>query len=38
MLDSVLTKDHERIDAYLNDFLLSLSSKPDLDKLALIVS
>lgn len=38
MLDSVLTKDHERIDLYLNDFLLSLSSKPDLDKFALIVS
>ncbi|MCL4398594.1 MAG: hemerythrin domain-containing protein [Candidatus Parvarchaeota archaeon] len=38
MLDSVLTKDHERIDAYFNDFLLSLSSKPDVDKLDLIVS
>ena len=38
MLDSVLTKDHERIDVYLNDFLLSLSSKPDLDKLDTIVS
>ncbi|MCL5976237.1 MAG: hemerythrin domain-containing protein [Candidatus Parvarchaeota archaeon] len=38
MLDSVLTKDHERIDAYLNDFLLSLSLKPDTDKLAFIVS
>ncbi len=38
MLDSVLTKDHERIDAYLNDFLLSLGLKPDMDKLALIVS
>ncbi|MGC8533121.1 MAG: hemerythrin domain-containing protein [Candidatus Parvarchaeum sp.] len=38
MLDSVLTKDHERIDLYLNDFLLSLSLNPDLDKFALIVS
>ena len=38
MLDSVLTKDHERIDVYLNEFLLSLSSKPDIDKLSLIVS
>ena len=38
MLDSVLTKDHERIDAYFNEFLLSLSSKPDIDKLDLIVS
>jgi hemerythrin superfamily protein len=38
MLDSVLTKDHERIDVYLNEFLLSLSSKPDMDKLSLIVS
>ncbi|MCW1294553.1 MAG: hemerythrin domain-containing protein [Candidatus Parvarchaeum sp.] len=38
MLDSVLTKDHERIDVYINDFLLSLGLKPDMDKLALIVS
>ncbi len=38
MLDSVLTKDHERIDGYFNEFLLSLSSKPDLDKFDLIVS
>lgn len=38
MLNSVLTKDHERIDAYLNDFFLSLSSKPDMNKLSLIVS
>jgi hemerythrin superfamily protein len=38
MLDSVLTKDHKRIDVYLNDFLLSLSSKPDMDKFDLIVS
>ncbi len=36
MLDSVLTKDHERIDAYLKDFLNSLSSKPAVDKLDLI--
>ncbi|MEM0143989.1 MAG: hemerythrin domain-containing protein [Candidatus Parvarchaeum sp.] len=38
MLDSVLTKDHERIDSYLNDFLSSLNSRPDMDKFDLIVS
>lgn len=38
MLDSVLTKDHERIDGYLSDFLLSLSSRPDTGKLELAMS
>ncbi len=38
MLDSVLTKDHKRIDKYLEGFLLSLTSKPDLKKLEVIIS
>jgi hemerythrin superfamily protein len=38
MLDSVLTGDHERIDTYLEDFLQSLSSKPDTEKLEIIKS
>ncbi len=36
MLDSVLTKDHSRIDVYLKDFLESLSTKPDTEKLSII--
>ncbi|EFD92395.1 MAG: hypothetical protein BJBARM5_1099, partial [Candidatus Parvarchaeum acidophilus ARMAN-5] len=33
MLDDVLTKDHDRIDSDLKEFLVSLSSNADKDKL-----
>ena len=36
MLDNVLTKDHERVDKYLEEFLQSLNLKPNLEKLYLI--